>query len=180
MLICLSISMWLLVQYNPQAGQHKTGLIHAAQAKTEMPPHALHSPTAEARQTLTKAATANSHVQISKLANTKNHPATLDHQQQTRLISLRFAQPQASLETEQVSNLKHALEQLPIARNDQIKITAGAISSEHRINNEQLLRLRTQAIARVVFTYTQNVEIVLGETLPEVGLVTLEIAKPNP
>ncbi len=174
MLVCLSVSMWLMAQYNPDTGQYKNGLIHSVQASANNTPNStLSSPNTTAQQTLSSRTNAHLTAHVEKTAFIQS--IDIDETQQTYRVVLQFAQPQVQADRRQTDDLRHALQQLSISRHARIRITAGAFDTEQRIHHEQQLKLRTQAIARIAFAYTQNVEIVLGKTLPEVGMVALDI-----
>jgi len=171
MLICLSLSMWLLAQYNPETGQRESGLINTVQAKVVPPSSPSNPPSITAQQALS-----TSHLKPTKNISTPFiQQIKADKSNKTHQIILRFEHPQATLSAHQISFLQSALQQISVGRSDHVKITAGSVSLEQHVSNEQQLKQRTQAIARVVFAHTQQVEIGLGEILPETGIVRLEV-----
>ncbi len=173
MLIALSLCMWLIAYYTPEAQHVQTGLINAAQAKAVMP-----SVSSSTQSPASNHPTAH---EIDALAIPSAETTLQDVTEAAspiQRIVLRFEHQNQYLSHAESEHIQNLLKHAGIEHHAQVKITAGAISSDQHLNQEQALRLRTQAIARLVFMHTQQVEIILhnavDKTQTEVGLVTLE------
>ncbi len=173
MLIGLSLSMWVLAYYSLDPHRYaSSGLIDTVQARVEAPLSAAEPPIPISTQKSIAASAA------AAIAAAQAPPRATQVEAKASRILLRFEHQEAQLRPEEVEGLQTALANLDIDRNDHIRITAGAVSADQRLNKELVLKLRTQAIARIAFMHTQQVEIALGEPLAKAGVVALDINLP--
>lgn len=115
----------------------------------------------------------------SKSIHYKSLQSTLAHRiKSNHWIVVRFKGEESYLSEKERAKIEETLENLNVGPSDAVQVSAGTTLSENTLLSAQTAKLRAQAVARVVYPYTQTVKMLYRLNLEE-GLVSVEFFQPS-
>lgn len=103
------------------------------------------------------------------------HKEKTDQNQQ---IVINFNSTRTQLEEKELLKFKNLLNRFNVSPSHIVRVLAGPAPSENHIQSPQNAKLRAQAVARIIYPYTQNVKMFYRPSL-EMGVVIVEFSQPH-